>query len=347
MKRPVANIILPALLIIFMLALTGCGRKTPPVPPATVLPTEINDLHHQLDEKGVTLTWTAPTRTVQGAKLDRIDGFELLRAVIADDDYCEGCPINFGRPIKIDTGKTLPGDKVRYHEAVLRPGYRYLYQVRTKLGWYHASHGSNIVSFAWNTLISSPANLTAVAGDRKITLSWQAPTTLIDGTTITELLSYQIFKSVAGAEFVPLGKAMKTTTFTDVSVQNNTRYYYKVQPLSKNSVGMMTKSAQGRPHDLTAPTPPRNVTAVKTPAGIKILWQQTVDSDLAGYHIYRRRSNEKKTTLIGTVKNGVLMFIDTTKNTPATWYYSVTSYDYAEPANESGSFNEAELIITK
>ena len=298
-----------------------------------MLPTVINDLRQHLDEHGVTLTWTAPTRTVQGDKLGKIDGFELLRSVVSEEDYCEGCPIKFGRPIKITPDEALPGSKIQY---------------RTKLGWYHASGGSNIVSFVWSTLISPPAGLTAIAGDRKITLSWQAPTTLIDGTRLKENLRYQIYRSVAGAELTPLGSPITKTTFADVSVQNGKRYFYKVQPLnSKNSVGMMSASAQGRPHDLTPPSPPRDVTAVQTPAGIKILWQQTVEPDLAGYRIYRRRSNESKATLVGKVTGGAIMFLDTTVITPATWFYSVTAYDYAEPANESGSFNEAELIISK
>ena len=347
MKRGLPTIIPAALLIIFTFLPTGCGRKTPPVPPATVMPKIITDLHHQLDEQGVTLIWTAPARTVQGDKLDRIDGFELLRAVVAEDDYCEGCPIKFGRPIKIEPGATVPGGKVHYHETVLRPGYHYLYQVRTKLGWYHASNGSNIVSFAWNTLISPPKNLTAVAGDNKVVLSWQAPSTLIDGSKITTPLSYQIFRSVAGSALSPLGAAVGTTTFTDVLVQNGTRYFYKVQPLSKKSVGIMSKTAQARPHDLTAPAPPQKITAVQTSAGIKVLWQQTPDTDLAGYRIYRRREKEKKTSLVGEVTGGMLMFLDTTQITPGTWYYTVKAYDNADPANESKPSSEAKLLISK
>ncbi len=348
MKQPLANHLPLTLLLALSLLISGCGRKTPPVPPETVLPTVISDLRQHLDEHGVTLTWTAPTRTVQGDKLSKIDGFELLRAVVAEDDYCEGCPIKFGRPIKINANEAKPGSKITYREAVLRPGYRYLYQVRTKLGWYHASGGSNIISFAWNTLISAPARLTAEAGDRKITISWPAPTTLIDGSKVSKNLRYQIFRSIAGDQLTPLGPPITATTFTDTSVENGKRYYYKVQPLNdKNSVGMMSEAAQARPHDLTPPAPPRDIIAVQTKSGIKILWQQSMESDLAGYRIYRRRSDQSKGTLVGKVSSEALMYLDTTAITAATWYYTVTAYDHAEPANESGSFNEAKLIISK
>jgi len=328
------------LLIGLFLVLTGCGRKTPPVPPETTLPKTINDLHQQLNENGVTLTWTAPSRTIQGDRLEHIDGFELMRAIVPDDDYCEGCPINFGRPIKIKAGKSQPGDTMHYHETVLRPGHRYFYKVRTKLGWYHAGADSNIVSFAWNTLISAPTNLAASTGDRRITLAWKAPTTLIDNSKLSEELHYQIFRSVAGDEPAPVGSPIDTTTFTDLAVENNTTYIYNVQPLSKNSVGLMSKPVSVNSRDQTPPAPPSDLIAVQTQDGIKILWQQPNDPDLSGYRIYRRMDNENKTTMIGEAKKGVLMFLDTTALAPAVWYYSVSAIDDAEPANESKHLNE-------
>ena len=44
-----------ALLLVALIGVSGCGKKTRPVPPDTVLPAPITDLSYQLDEKGVTL----------------------------------------------------------------------------------------------------------------------------------------------------------------------------------------------------------------------------------------------------------------------------------------------------
>ena len=76
--------ILAVLLGLALLAtLAGCGKKTRPVPPDTVMPAPIGDLSYHLDEKGVALSWSYPRSTVQGDRLPyRIEKFELLRAVI-------------------------------------------------------------------------------------------------------------------------------------------------------------------------------------------------------------------------------------------------------------------------
>ena len=44
----------------------GCGYKTMPVPPQEIVPTAITDLRYELDEKGVTLTWTYPAEDREG-----------------------------------------------------------------------------------------------------------------------------------------------------------------------------------------------------------------------------------------------------------------------------------------
>lgn len=348
MNRATIRLRLLAALITVLLLFASCGRKTPPVPPDTVLPTPVSDLQYRLDEQGVTLTWTAPQRTVQGEKLAAIDGFELLRAVVDESDFCEGCPIPFGSPIEINGDNVAPGGKVHYTEAVLRPGYHYSYKVRTKLGWYHASASSNIVSFAWNTLIRPVADLTATAGDSSITLNWQPPTTLIDDSPIAKPLRYQIFRSQEGAELEPQGQPTTATSYRDVTVVNGRRYFYQIQAQTADAVGMMSNAAMALPHDLTPPAPPREITVVETDQGVKVLWTGSGNRDLGGYRIYRRSTAETSPLPIGKVAANALSYLDTNPTAGADrWYYSVSAYDQATPANESPRSGEAELTIVK
>jgi hypothetical protein len=136
-----------------MFALAGCGRKTLVVPPQSVVPVAVDDLRFSLTEKGVMLNWSFPQQTVHGESLSRIDSFELLRAEVRVEDYCAGCPQPFGPPITIQGG-TLPDDgtgrQAHFEDTSLRPGYHYVYKVRSRAGWRGASsEDSNIVSFVW------------------------------------------------------------------------------------------------------------------------------------------------------------------------------------------------------
>jgi predicted small lipoprotein YifL len=140
-------------LFVLLFAVTGCGRKTMVVPPQSVVPASVDDLKFSLTEKGVMLNWSFPQQTVQGETLSRINSFELLRAEVPVEDYCEGCPQPFGPPVAIQGG-TLPDDgagrQARFEDTPLRPGHHYVYKVRSRAGWRGGSSAdSNIVNFVW------------------------------------------------------------------------------------------------------------------------------------------------------------------------------------------------------
>ncbi len=144
------------ILLALGLLLAGCGRKTLPVPPQGLLPAPISDLAYTLDPDGVTLSWSYPRRLENGAPLDRVDGFELIRAVMPEEDGCAGCPIPFQGPEKIpaaslgEAGSRAGPLRVSYHLSLDRPGHRYAFKVRSlRSGVWQSSRDSNTVSFVW------------------------------------------------------------------------------------------------------------------------------------------------------------------------------------------------------
>jgi uncharacterized protein len=145
------------LVLILVLLLPACGRKTMPVPPQDVEPVPVADLRYRLDEQGVTLSWTAPARTVAGSKLGAVEGFEIHRAEVPEEQYCPGCPLPFGPPIKYRGAPLQPGRAVSYTEKKLRPGHRYFYKIRTRFGWHLTSQDSNQISFTWKENRPAPA----------------------------------------------------------------------------------------------------------------------------------------------------------------------------------------------
>jgi len=338
------------LLLTALITAGGCGYKSEPVPPESVVPRPIDDLRYSIDETGVQLTWSYPVKTVKGSEIVDIDSFEIYRAVVPLSDICKTCPIPFGDPIEIPGGVTSEGGKRRtaeYRTSLLRSGHKYFFKVKSRTSWWADSANSNIVSFLWHIPASAPEGLAVVADDSKISLSWSPVTTLIDGTATGGAVTYQVLRSQAGKAFETVGESVSPTRFVDSRVINGQKYFYKVQSqlsVEGNIVnGGMSKVASAIPIDKTPPPPPSGVRAVQTGSAIKVFWDQSTDPAVAGYRVYRRAADKKKAELIGEVKSAFTLFVDNEPPEDTRVFYSITAIDQSTPVNESDFSREATI----
>ncbi len=148
-----------ATVFLLITLLAGCGHKTALVPPQKLVPEKINDLRYTLDEKGVTLQWSYPTKMENDDPLRSIESFEVYRAGIPEEEFCQGCPVQFEEPVEIDgepLGDSGEGRTALYTDTQLKNGYRYVYKVRSRSGWLFSSQDSNIVSFVWTAAPAVP-----------------------------------------------------------------------------------------------------------------------------------------------------------------------------------------------
>ncbi len=67
------------LLLIALVAWSGCGIKTRPRPPEDVRPEPIADLRAKSVAKGIELAWSRPDRYQDGARMRDLDEFVVLR----------------------------------------------------------------------------------------------------------------------------------------------------------------------------------------------------------------------------------------------------------------------------
>ncbi len=333
-----------------LLLVGGCGYKNNPVPPEYVVPEPIVDLRYTVDGKGVQLSWSYPVKTVKGTTVEDIVAFDLYRAVVPVDEYCKGCPIPFTEPMQLDGGSPFDGKvrrKATYTTSLLRSGHKYFFKVRSRAGWWADSGDSNIVSFIWFQPAAAPQNLKAAAGDRQITLSWQAVTSHLDGRRVDLPIRYQVFRSIGGRGFAKIGSLTKETQYVDRRVRNGQKYFYTVKTMMiyKNEPvsGSVSKEVAATPVDLTAPLPPRGVTAVRTAVGIKIFWDRSEAADFGGYRIYRRGADQDEYELLGKVEKEYTLFVDRNADTSKRYYYAVTAIDQASPPNESEKSQEATI----
>jgi hypothetical protein len=328
--------------------MVGCGRKTDLVLPQSLVPVAIKDLRYSLDENGVTLQWSYTYKMETGDELTEIDSFEVFRAAMPDDDYCDGCPVRFDKPIIIDGG-VLPdsGRKktARFTEGNLQVGYRDIYKVRSRAKWWYPSRDSNRVAFVWMAVPQTVEGLQVRIGDRALTLNWQPVNKAADGSELADKPVYQVYRSLDDKAFEALGEPVASDSFKDVRVENNKRYFYRVRALRGTGnmlqAGPASTTVSGVPGDMTPPSPPLHLVAIRVSAGIKLIWQALGDNDLAGYRIYRRHRNSKEPERIGEVVCSQNQYIDTQPVTYKSVYYSVTAFDNSKPANESIASMEA------
>ena len=337
-------------LLTAMLTVGGCGYKSEPVPPESVVPKAIDDLRYSIDESGVRLTWSYPVKTIKGTEIVDVSSFDIYRAVIPLADICTTCPIPFGEPIEIPGGVTSEGGKRRtaeYRTSLLRSGHKYYFKVRSKTSWWADSGNSNIVSFLWHIPAAAPEDLAAAPDDSRISLSWNPVASLIDGSAVDGDITYQVMRSQGGKEFEVLGTSVSQPGFIDGKVINGQKYFYKVQSqlnVQGNIVnGGMSEVVTASPIDKTPPPPPSGVRAVHTGSEIKVFWDQSSDPAVAGYRVYRRPADKKEPELIGEVKAAFTLFVDSEPPKDTRVFYSVTAIDESDPVNESDFSREATI----
>jgi hypothetical protein len=328
--------------ILFITLLSGCGRKTALVPPQKLVPVRINDLRYVLNEYGVTLEWSYPTKMENGDELQAIESFEIYRAVLPEDEFCQGCPVQYEDPVEIDGGR-LPAAKgtrtAVYTEGFLRNGYRYLYKIRARAGWWYPSGDSNVVSFVWAVPPKAPQSLRVEAGDRSVVISWDPVMENIEAKPLEHSVRYQIYRKRGNEDFAALGKPVQETKFIDAGLINAEHYSYMVRALvaygDTLQPGNASQVVSGVPHDLASPPQPQHLVAVEVLDGVKLAWQAVYAADLAGYRIYRREDGSAVPELIAEVGPDHNQYIDKSRPTGRKLFYMVTSFDAAHPVNES------------
>ena len=254
MKRLAALVI-----IISLVSVAGCGRKTLPVPPQAVIAEAISDLRSQLDDRAVTLTWTSPRLSVNGARIDTIRAFIVYKARIPAAKYCSGCPVVYDYEFEVTARERKTGSRITFRDTELEAGYHYVYMVRAHSGWRILSKNSNRVDFSRGHALLAPADLKVDIGDSTLTLSWSPVRHRTDGSQVTGL-QYQVYRSLDNKNFRPRALPMAGLSYIDPSLTNGRTYFYQVRAVftekGVKTLGRVSKTTIGMPVDMTPPAPP-------------------------------------------------------------------------------------------
>jgi len=333
------------------LLLVGCGRRGSPVVPVLVEPSAPVDFQAQVQRRTVILTWSRPATNVDGTPLKSLDAFRISRQQQAPQTGA----LSVIATVKADqpTNAVVSGSRYAFTDERVEVGARYGYQIESVNRRGIIGPPSSEATILVSVEIESPSGLRAEPGERTIRLSWSAPTRRADGSVLTAIRGYNIYRGVNPGRYDPRPvnrQPLPATEFHDPDLVNDQTYYYVVRAVENQDPpwqeGLQSAEVSAVPVDLTPPAPPRGVRAVPGPGAVVALsWEPNRESDLLGYLVYRSDGPHRRPVpLIQTPFSAPALY-DRSVQSGGRYLYTVTAVDASARRNESAASAEVEVIV--
>lgn len=366
--RAAGWLLLPALAL--ALGVAGCGRRGAPVAPERRTPAAVQDLTAAITADGVRLGWTLPKIRADRSPLKEVRRTEVHRRLEAPGDGGPGRPVIlssaglFGGGSRVEGfdrvadivlsspgAAQVVGTQVAFTDAQgLTAGRRYTYVVLAVDEQGRVSAPSNRIAVVMLSAPKAPLRLSVEAADREVRLRWEPPPALEDGTTVPGELGYNVFRTSSAD--APLGRPVNpepltVLAYTDLGVQNEQTYYYRVQALlaARGPIGRPSEAIAATPEDRTPPGQPRGLVAVVAGTTVRLAWDAVADPDLLGYHVYRHVRPGPGGQRLTAAPVPATTYVDADLRAGQTYYYAVTAVDRARRANESVPSPEAAATL--
>ena len=179
-----------------------------------------------------------------------------------------------------------------------------------------------IASAPMKIIPDAPQNPAVIAGDKQVSLSWQAPAS-DGGSAIT---GYKVYRGTTSNSLTYL-TTTTGMTYTNTGLTNGQIYYYKISAV--NAIGESAHSTlvSATPvSPATVPTAPQSLTATPGNTQIVLDWQAPASnggSTITNYKIYQGTTSGSL-TLLTTVDN-VLTYTNTGLTNGQVYYYQVSA----------------------
>ncbi len=303
----------------FCFLLTSCGYVGDPLPPLANVPAAVTDLAAIQRGSKIIVQFTVPTRTTEQQPIPPPLTLDL-RAGTADQfnaDEWAAAAHQYPAP-------PLNGPVARYEiPAADFTGKEVILGVRSATG-HKQSMWSNWVTVPVVPAPPIPASLSATSVAQGVHLTWQGSAP-----------AYRVFRKSGDGAYDLLANPT-AAEWTDASAETGKEYKYLVQAVVPAGNGKQAESELSAelavtPRDVVPPAAPQNLQGSTAPASIELTWDRNVESDLAGYRVYRALADgafEKLADLAA-----IPSYSDRKAESGKTYRYQVTAFDQA--GNES------------
>jgi len=364
--RPAQSVPIFYFLFSIFLFAAGCGAPGEPQPPTPPVPQGIADLAAKQAGDGVLLTFTMPGKSTLGDRLQQVPTFEVLRGSLRPDGTPD--PKSFR---VVDTvpgalvarysqkGQVQFIDPVAPTDPQFRSGQLFVYRVHTLFSAKHPSPESKDVMLQLYPVAERLSALDSALTEQGIELKWAAPTHTSTGEPLASVQEYHVYRgeldptsssAAAGdplqakwkSPLLQLG-AMGTTDYRDSGFDYGKTYAYLVRTVIASPAGALESSdspmAIVTPKDTFPPAAPQNVVAAVQPGAaagsvaVELSWSINVESDLAGYRVYRSQQDGDRGALLTPELLPSPAYRDNSAQYGQRYWYTVTAVDRS--GNES------------
>ena len=325
----------PAVLLCAALVLGGCGYIGPPLPPALDLPNRVTDLNAVQRGSLIIIQFTMSKMTTEAIPIRDMPEVDVRVGVSGP---------KFDQRAWLETSKRLPvGTKLTYFETSATPyvGKDVVIAVRLvndrgkDAGW------SNFVELSITDTVGQPEHLMARAVAQGVELSWSGSNAPLFRVYRKDLAPTT---GVVG-DFAPLGDS-KQSPYIDATAEFGKPYTYFVQGLQKTGSGKeaeseVSDSVNIRPVDTFAPAVPSGLHAIIGTRTVELSWDRNVESDLAGYRVFRAEGDGALTMV--SAKLVAPSYSDHEVKAGGRYRYTVSAYDLS--GNESARSSVIEALV--
>ena len=348
-------------LALAVLALAACGKKGPPVAPERRLPVPPTGLQGYIDLDAIVVNWTAPRTRVDNSPLKDLTSVTLYRHEQSDDGPIKPAMLSFGRvagydaiaPIRLASPApaTVQGDTVQWVDRRgLSLGRRYVYVVTATDSLGRSSAPSERLAVTFLPPPRAPRSVQATAGDAQVTLRWEPPTEMIDGSPAGGEIRYAVLRGsgAEGALALITPQPVTGTSYADTGLDNDAEYRYVLRSVRLDpraaAAGPPSTPVAVSPADTTPPSAPANLAAVPSPGAVRLAWSPSPEPDIALYAVYRATATGGFVRVGATVPANTV-YIDREVQSGGSYRYAVTALDRSRRPNESSRSNEVTVRV--
>jgi len=367
--------IFPFLISIFFFV-SGCGAPGEPVPPSPPVPAAVSDVAARQAGDGVELAFTLPAKSVSGEKLSAVPAIEIVRGSLQPNGRADSKSFRVVYTIPgALVGNYLASGRVRFTDPIspaetkTHSGATYAYLVRTRLSKKRASADSNIVAARVFPVPQPISSVQFQVTETAVNLSWPAPTQTSAGDPLPAVSGYRIYrgeidphapaptcKDLSATHWIkPLALLGPSTTnsFSDMQFDFGKTYVYVVRSviavdgneIESDNSALVTAA----PLDTFPPAAPQGLVAAVLPGPapsafvVDLSWSINLETDLAGYRVYRTEQQGARSQLITPDLLPVPAVRDSSVEPGHHYWYTVTAVDRA--GNESPPSNPVAVDI--